>query len=118
MPQITLDYSANITNLDTTTILNQTHQLLASIADISSCKSRSIRQTDFLIGEGGANQAYIYLQVALLAQPDRTDKVKETLANNLISMLQKHAASIESKQDLHTQISVQITDLPQHYYKG
>lgn len=112
MPHIILEHSDNIKNPEG--IFNKLHQLLESQlpTQLASCKSRSIAYHSFWLGDGSPKNAFVHLKIKILA--GRTDKVKENLAASILKLMRQ---SFEKKAELNTQLSLEILDLNQHYYK-
>ncbi len=80
MPHAVLEYTSNITQkIQFKAVFAALHTLLQDIAhaDIESCKSRANKLEEFYIGDGSATQAFVHLDISLLA--GRTQAAKEQL---------------------------------------
>jgi 5-carboxymethyl-2-hydroxymuconate isomerase len=87
MPQITLEYSANITDIDQQSILKSIHCALSDITDIKTCKSRVRVLKNFLVGTREDKSAIVHLKVELLDLPQRTPELRKLLAEKLLKIL-------------------------------
>ena len=118
MPQITLDYSANVLDAVDVSLLAQIHTCVSTTIDcpINTIKSRIMRIDDFLIGDGlpqdGKEQAFVTLWVQVM--PGRTTQSREMLANKLKQLLDDYF--IESSAKLALQIRISLTELDAEFY--
>jgi 5-carboxymethyl-2-hydroxymuconate isomerase len=116
MPQLTLEFSSNI--LEKTMLpelLKQCHIILSGClpTTIESCKSRAIERNIYCVGDGQAKNAFVHLGVKIL--PGRSVEVKTEAANKIMEILKKHFA--QSINTLNTQITLELADLPETYFK-
>ena len=115
MPQITLEFTANVRiDSDWGTLLPKIHQLVSKIAGIpiGNCKSRILEHTRYYVGDGSGEQAFVHLEIAILE--GRDDTTKAELGNSLLSMLQTHLLPENAGKDL--QITVEIKDINRKQY--
>lgn len=116
MPHIILEYSKNIDHdLNVNPFFDKLHQILEAElpTQLSSCKSRCVINDIFYVGNGHQNNAYAHLTIKIL--PGRSDKNKEQLGKIIIKSMDDFFKKYNSR--LNLQLSVEILDLPQHYYK-
>jgi len=115
MPQLVLDYSGNVRQqVDFHRLFLGLHQVLADTAgvDVAACKSRAMRRDAFAVGEGGAGQAFVHLEVGLLS--GRTPEQKRDIAAVCLDVLALHYA--ESLEALDLQITVEVRDMDRPGY--
>lgn len=113
MPQITLEYSANLPAPEMKPLLLSIHRVLQNEAGISieNCKSRIFKQDLFLIGEGETDRAFVHLQVRFLE--GREDTVKEVIGRRLLELLDSH---FQTGSECRLQITVELGDIQQAAY--
>lgn len=115
MPHLTLEYTDNIhTQINFEQLFSKLHTLLHELAnaEINSCKSRAIKLTNYFIGDGSKPEAFVHLDISLLA--GRTDQAKQELGKLALALLEHY---FHSETTLHTlQTSVKITDIPVEFY--
>jgi len=69
MPQITLQYTANVDQeVNSMDLFSKVHQILSNAGGIKveNCKSRAFKLEDYYIGQGGSNNAFVHLDLAFL----------------------------------------------------
>lgn len=114
MPHIYLEYSDNIINLKTQPILKSINQSLIDggyVATAQDLKSRAIQQSDYVIGLGDAQEAYLHAKVALLS--GRDEATKSLISETVFKAIQ---AVFEKPKHLHVQICVEIIEMPKFCY--
>jgi 5-carboxymethyl-2-hydroxymuconate isomerase len=117
MPQITLEYSANILEKNPmTSVLKNIHEMLATMlpTDINTCKSRAFSCDTFLVGDGRDDRAFIHCTIKILA--GRTLDIKKEIANKVLEYLK--TVFVTSLQKLRLQITVELSELPEIYIKA
>lgn len=115
MPQITLEYTANIVRpASWEQVFNGIHQLIHQITGvhIENCKSRAVSQENFYIGGGGKTLAFIHLEVALLS--GKPDEVKQKLGNELLEFLLGEFEKLNVAEKL--QVTVELRDIQRLSY--
>jgi len=115
MPHLVLEYTSNITpQIPFKAVFAALHILLQDIAqaDIDSCKSRAEKRDEYHIGSGSPNQAFVHLEISMLA--GRTELAKKQLGQAALTVLEQHFHD-EAKK-LALQITVKITDMPTELY--
>ena len=115
MPHVIVEYSNNITTLNTQCLLSSLNQHLidTGLIQAQDLKSRIHTNNDFLIGLGDQSQAYIHVHLYLMQ--GRTDVQKALLADQALAALtqfQDYQAT-----DLAVQLSVQLTEMPLPDYR-
>ena len=116
MPQIFVDYSANIQDLDTKQLLLGLNQALFDtglVGHAYDIKSRIRVNSDDLIGFGNNQQAFIFVQLAALS--GRTDEQKNKMSDALSDYLQSFDAY--SADGLEVQLCVELVEMPKAFYR-
>jgi 5-carboxymethyl-2-hydroxymuconate isomerase len=115
MPQITLQYTANIDQeVNFSSLFAKVHYILNETGgiNIDNCKSRAVRQDTYYIGQGETNNAFVHLEVRFLE--GRSAQLKKKLGQELLDCLTEiYVPSIE-KHIL--QITVEIDDIKRELY--
>jgi len=110
MPHIILEYSANLTLLETTsTLFKGVHQQVQDIAGvkIENCKSRSYVANDYWVGTGDKNSAFVHLSVRFIE--GRSAERKQVLGTSLCQLL-RDAFGV-GDADEHVQVTVEVSDI-------
>ena len=79
MPHCYLEYSSNIKeSVNPKIILTELNSLISAElkVDIKKIKSRAIERAEFVVSDGENNQAFIHLEVAVLAGRPDEDHIK------------------------------------------
>lgn len=116
MPQMIVEYSDNIQNLDAQTLMMDLNQALFNtglIGHPDEIKTRTRANADFLIGFGETGQAYIHVCLAILT--GRTAEQKTKMADALIGALQVFKGY--QAQDLNVQLCVELNEMPRENYR-
>lgn len=116
MPQMVIEYSDNIQNLDKEAmLLGLNHALFDTglVNQPADIKSRIRENSDFLIGFGEEPQAYIHVRLALMT--GRNEDEKNMIADRLSGFLQGFEAY--QAQDLSVQLCVEIAEMPKVHYR-
>lgn len=115
MPHLTLEYTDNINaQINFEQLFYKLHTLLHELAnaEIGSCKSRAIKLRNYFIGDGSERQAFVHLDISLLA--GRSQQAKQELGKSASALL-AHYFNLDAT--VHTlQTSVKITDMPVEFY--
>jgi len=115
MPQITLEYTANIgEETDFKNLFLQLHSVLEDTGkiNIENCKSRALKHENYAIGKGETENAFVHLTVKILE--GRPAELKQKIADNLLSVLVKTYSV--SKEQLNLQITVELLDIQRQFY--
>ncbi|WP_035056091.1 5-carboxymethyl-2-hydroxymuconate Delta-isomerase [Andreprevotia chitinilytica] len=113
MPHLTLEYTHNLTTLDTQQALmalNQTIMASGQFEEID-IKSRAIPIDTYLVGTSAEARAFIHIKLALLT--GRTPQVKRELSESLLQTLKQLS---KAPAGLHTQLCVEILDIDRDSY--
>jgi 5-carboxymethyl-2-hydroxymuconate isomerase len=116
MPQLWLEYSGNVGQpVLFDELLARLHEALARTAGVSvdACKSRVIPRDTFRVGEGRPNQAFVHLEVGLLA--GRTPEQHREVAAACLEILADYYSS--SLQALDLQITVEVRGMERESYQ-
>jgi 5-carboxymethyl-2-hydroxymuconate isomerase len=106
MPQLTLEYSANL-DFPVQPLLARLHAALASTGAIriQGLKSRAVRHTDYRIGDG--NPAYAFVHVELRIRQGRPIEVQREAAARVMAILEDAFAERRSQGYLSLSVDVQ-----------
>ena len=116
MPHLTLEYSSNlIERHNLTTLFKKCHETLALNlpTDINGCKSRAIECSDFYIGHGEKNNAFLHVKIEVM--PGRSVLELQKTQEEIAKLLKHHFAV--SLQNLNLQITIALDELPLRYTK-
>jgi len=108
MPNLTLEYTANLPAVDLAAVLAECNRTAADSGQFSEIdiKSRAVRVDDFVIGTEPGDRGFVYVTFALLA--GRSPEVKRDLSQRLQTVLQKHFIA---PPRLTLQIAVEMRDM-------
>ena len=116
MPQMFVDYSDNIQNVDKPKLLLGLNKALFDTGLVGhefDIKSRIHAVSDYLIGFGENNQAFIFVRLQGLS--GRTEPQKDLMTENLSQFLQSFEDY--SAQGLEIQLCVEFAEMPREIYK-
>ncbi len=116
MPQLILEYSANIIEKDNiSTLLASINKLLSEQlpTEIRNCKSRALAYSSFCIGDGNPQNAFVHLNLKIKA--GRSRELLNILGNQIIEILKKYFSNSISK--LNLEITLEIDELQDSYFK-
>ena len=117
MPQILLEYSSNLKDLDYGSILEEVHNALSTIGDakLENCKSRAKSIDSYYIGDGDGNNAFILLEIYLMEGITKT--LKKKISKHLLEYMESFIVETW-REDLDTQITVHFIDIIKtNYFK-
>ena len=118
MPQMIVEYSDNIQNLDAKALLlGLNHALFDTglVGHPSDIKSRIRANSDFLIGFGEEPQAYIHVRLGIMT--GRNEEQKNLISDRLNEYL--HSFNGYHAQGLMVQLIIELAEMPkEHYRKG
>ena len=113
MPQISIEYTANLKNSEKLLALGDPiHTLLVDNlpADRASCRTQFSCLDKFYITDGQSDQAFVHVKVRIMA--GRTAEVLNHTGQLLLALIKKE---IPSEQDVI--LSMEIKMLSPHYFK-
>lgn len=116
MPQMFVDYSDNIQNLDEQKILLGLNHALFDTGLVGhefDIKSRIQSVSNYLIGFGENNQAFIFVRLQGLS--GRTDQQKNLMTDYLSKFLQSFDGY--AAQNLEVQLCVEFAEMPKEIYR-
>ncbi|NEB76189.1 5-carboxymethyl-2-hydroxymuconate Delta-isomerase [Streptomyces sp. SID14478] len=111
MPQITVDYSADLDGrLDRPALAGAVHRACVDTvaARTPACKTRFRRAEETVVGDGAEEATVVHVEIALLA--GRTEEAKAALAESVLALLPAH---IEAPAGVH--LSTEVRDLEPAY---
>ena len=115
MPQVTLEYTANIAQeVHAHELFSELHQTLADVLGVrvDNCKSRAFRLDAYHIGKGEAQNAFVHLDVRFLA--GRPLEVKQDVGQRCLRLLEAYFEP--SRAALELQITVEVRDVERQTY--
>lgn len=116
MPQMVVEYSDNIQNLDAQKLLNGLNHSLFDTGLVNhpdDIKSRVRANSDFLIGFGENPQAYIHVRLAIMT--GRNTEQKNLMADYLSDFL--NGFKDYQATGLEVQLCVEIAEMPKEHYR-
>lgn len=116
MPQITVDYSASLTDaFDRRGFAGALHPLTAKIVStpVDTCKTRFRCAEETFVADGAPEHAVVHVELALM--PGRTDEVKAELSRAVLELVRAYTGSAPGAV-VHW--SVDVTDLGAAYCKS
>ena len=114
MPQITLEYSANLDEaFDARALALRVHEALVAHADAQpgACKTRLVRHEAVVIGDGGTGEAMVHLDLRILT--GRSDAQKQALGEAAIALLE---AAIRPPAGVRAQLTCEVRELDRANY--
>ena len=114
MPQLHLEYSANLRNLETDkALLRLNNALVASgqFSDEVDIKSRAVAFEDFRVGIAPVERAFVHVKLALLS--GRSPQIKRQLSASLLEVLKD---SVPAQAGLDLQLCVELLDIDRDSY--
>jgi 5-carboxymethyl-2-hydroxymuconate isomerase len=114
MPHLHLEYTANLTQLDTDkALLRLNHALVASgqFGAEFDIKSRSLKVDSFRVGTAMTARGFVAVRLALLS--GRSAQVKKQLSESLLAVVQELGPWPEGVQ---VQLSVELLDIDRDSY--
>ncbi|MGK5692565.1 5-carboxymethyl-2-hydroxymuconate Delta-isomerase [Streptomyces sp. URMC 128] len=115
MPQITVDYSADLADdFDRPGFAQALHEATVEIAAAkpAACKTRFRRTEDVVVGPETEGHAHVHVHIALL--PGRTEETKARLTEATLELLRTHLKAAEGRA-LH--VSAEVRELDASYRK-
>ncbi|MCG7528132.1 5-carboxymethyl-2-hydroxymuconate Delta-isomerase [Streptomyces sp. OfavH-34-F] len=116
MPQITVDYSAELDGaFDRPAFALALHPLVAETVDtkLAACKTRFRRTEETVVADAPAGDALVHVDISLL--PGRTPETKARLTEAVVELLAGHLRAVTGPV-LH--LSAEVRDLDASYRKG
>lgn len=116
MPQITVDYSAELDDaFDRRGFAGELHPLVARTIStaVGNCKTRFRRVEETVTGDGSVSGAVVHIVVAM--QAGRTPEVRALLSQSMVALLAEHLKPVDG---LQVQISAETRDLDRSYRKN
>lgn len=113
MPQVRLEYSANLYPVDLEGVFKKIHQALAEITDIKTCKTREAMLKRYYIGNGETDSAIVHLIVELL--PGRSEETKQKIGAELLKIINAAFEPVLAKKGLVCKPTVEIRTLQKYF---
>lgn len=115
MPQITVEYSAELADLfdrrEFALLLHKTAAPLIN-SDLDGFKTRFHPITESVIGDGAPDQAMVHVELAILS--GRGQEVKRELADAAAELLDRH---LRPAPGLRVQLTVEVRDMDRDIYR-
>ncbi|MEU2020872.1 5-carboxymethyl-2-hydroxymuconate Delta-isomerase [Streptomyces sp. NPDC016469] len=115
MPQITVDYSAELDDaFDRPAFALALHPLVAETVDtkIAACKTRFRRAEETVVADAAGGDALVHVDISL--QPGRTPETKARLTESVLELLTAHLGSVNGTA---LRLSAEVRDLDPSYRK-
>ncbi|MFD5451309.1 5-carboxymethyl-2-hydroxymuconate Delta-isomerase [Streptomyces sp. NPDC127100] len=115
MPQITVERSPSLDDVDWTAFALALHPVVVetAAARLEACKTRVLITEDEAVGAEGEGHAVVNVSIALLA--GRADETKARLGEAVVELLRKH---VEPRAGLTLHLSAEVRDLDPSYRKA
>ena len=117
MPHLTLEYSDNIQHeSDLQDLFARLHKMIAELAgtQVENFKSRAICRETYHVGAGSGREAFVHLEVRLLA--GRSPEQKAAIGRRCLDLLEQTWRP--SLVDLDPQITIELVGMElDSYYK-
>ena len=113
MPQIAIEYSANLgASFDARALAGEVHRLIAETidTDLGNCKTRLIALDDYLVGDGSPREAMVHVDLRILS--GRSDAQKKALGEAVLEA----ALGCIAGPSLRIQVTVEVRDLDRANY--
>jgi len=110
MPHCTLEYTSNIKDtVNHDDFFKKLHTEIVSCNDFSldQIKSRAVEHSNFYIGDGSPNNAFVYLQISILS--GRNEILKQELSKKALTLLEEFFPT--SRKELNCSVTVEIRDM-------
>ncbi len=118
MPHCTLEYSANIGSFDTKSYFEGLHRVLKLFPELPflKIKSRALCHDIFYIGDGSADNAFIYLHLAILS--GREGALKARIGESLLDYTRGFFLALLDNQ--RVSFNVELREIPRDalFYSG
>jgi len=117
MPQINLEFTANVLEKDSIPIvLSALHAMLATTlpTDIETCKSRAIECPIYAIGAGLPNAAFVHCKLSVM--PGRGGDILQKIGKLGLDLLNNTFKT--SLEKLNLQITIEVVELSKYYFKA
>lgn len=114
MPQLILEYSGNITQLDAKKTLLALNKTLVDSSDTiqeGAIKARAYKAEVFSVGTNPDHRGFLHLELSMMA--GRDTESKKHIAHNLVETLQ---AMLPRQNGLEIQFTVNIIDMDPEIY--
>ena len=114
MPQIRIEYSSNIAEaFDARAFALRIHGILPRLVEteLRSCKTRLVELDRTVIGDGGADQAMIHVDLRILS--GRTDEQKKGLGEAAMELL---TDAVRKPEGLKLQLTLEVRELDRANY--
>ena len=115
MPHVVLEYSANvIETVDHVALFRELHHAVLDLQAFpqSDIKSRAMRCSDFFMGDGNPQDAFVHLRFSLLAGRDIS--VRQRLVQTCVRVLTTYFA--QSMAQLNCQVTVEVREMDRATY--
>lgn len=113
MPQIAIEYSANLTGaFDARALAREVHRLIPVTVDtdLGNCKTRLVAHDDYLIGDGSPEEAMVHVDLRILS--GRSDAQKKALGEAVLEA----ALGCIGDHKLRIQVTVEVRELDRANY--
>ncbi|MFF8091726.1 5-carboxymethyl-2-hydroxymuconate Delta-isomerase [Streptomyces sp. NPDC016675] len=115
MPQITVERSASLDDIDWEEFALALHPVVVdtAAARLEACKTRILRSEDEAVGGERERHAIVNVSIALLA--GRSDETKARLTEAVVELLRGH---VKPRDGVTLHLSAEVRDLDPSYRKA
>lgn len=115
MPQIILEYSANIPEINFQEMYQDIYTFMKTIPDIGTCKIRSISQKNYFIGSDNGENAFAFLRILMAPKRERNDQFCENIIDAMAVILERHIKLSTQGSHIYCKPTVEVGFLSKHY---
>ncbi len=116
MPQIILEHSSNIKNIDYTRFFSEIYCVVKQLPNIGTCKIRALSEDNYFIGSENGENAFAHLKVFMMPRQERTVLLRENLAEALVLVVKSCLNPAIKANQLKCYPTVEVGLLSEHYY--
>jgi 5-carboxymethyl-2-hydroxymuconate isomerase len=116
MPQIKVEHSGYLDNVDWDEFALALHPLIVHLAPgarLEACKTRVLRSEGDVVGSEKERHAIVNVSIALMT--GRSDNTKAKLTEAVVELLRKH---VEPMDGVRLHLSAEVRDLDPSYRKA
>ncbi len=115
MPHVILECSENVVERNLSSLLIDIHSLLTQMlpTQLPGCKSRFIREKNYVIGNNDPQNAFVHITVKVLK--GRSKELLDSVASAIMEKLK--VVFQDSFSKLNLQFTIAIEELPEVYHK-
>ena len=115
MPQVTLEYSSNITQeIGSKVLLAELSAIISGAGEIAieNFKSRLVRRDDYAVGTGSERDAFVHLEIGVFS--GKPPEMKRRMGEDCLEYLEEYFS--QAAGELSLQITVEIREIEKESY--